>query len=778
MAFWLAEKREEQEFDHIRRFDPRFWTVNFPRPMVASVVSTDVDAMRIDATFLRKADLAGLIWDSTDRYDHPLLAYKTVKDYSRTTLSFRWRSGGIIPLDGIHGPTLTIEGRDAEGNARTWYVRLWNYAVGGIEDAQITLPFSSLEGGFFLPDDADPVWPGDIDRMFISLVAPDFEPGLDEPLDSLVEGWVEISEIRCDGNHALIEIGDVMIPAHGLAVATGFNDNGVVTPARLLRNIRELGYRGSIVHYVGMSHYFRLEHRDEAYLAVKSGDPLNAPTRQWHEDFFRICTESGYRPVASLSYELLAQNCPPEWMQRDHLGAPALTGWDPPSSLLSPANGEAMAWLQYVAGEFVGLMVAAGAEVRFQVGEPWWWIFADGRICLYDDAAKAAFGGAPPAIADMRASLSSAQTDLLDAAGALLAQSTSALVAAARNAAGGIAFESLLLVFPPTLLDPTMPEARRADLPLAWAHPAFDRLQVEDYDWLTAGADAYRRSGYATIDARLGYPPEEQDYFAGFVLTSEQRDLWRRIDAGIDEARQREPHEIVVWAMPQVMRDGYTRLPEPLESDTMQAFDDVHYPLALGRDATVIPEFSTNVMVTASGFERRNSLWSNARLRFDVGPGIRSETELGDLIAFYRARRGPARGFLLRDPSDYSSNGMVGTPTPSDQLLGHGDGERSLFALIKTYGEGSATQERRITRPRFETLLVSINGTLAVGGWTLLDGGVIFFEDPPTDGSEVRAGFVFDVPVRFAEDQLEISGTAFAAGEAPSVPVVEVREAA
>lgn len=778
MAFWLAEKREGQEFDHIRRFDPRFWTVNFPRPMVASVVATDVDALRVDATFLRKGDLAGLIWDSTDRYDHPLLAYKTVRDYSRMTLSFRWRSGGVIPLDGVHGPTLTIEGRDAEGTARTWYVRLWNYAVGGIEDAQVTLPFSSLVGGFHLPDDSDPVWPGDIDRMFISLVAPGFELGLDEPLDSTVDGWVELSEIRAEGQHALIEIGDVMIPPHGLAVATGFDDNGVVTPARLLRNIRQLGYRGSVVHYVGMSHYFRLEHRDDAYLAVKTGDPLNPPTRRWHEDFFRLCTEAGLSPVASLSYELLAQNCPPEWMQRDHLGAPALTGWDPPSSLLSPANTEAMGWLQTVAAAFAALMVEADSPVRFQVGEPWWWIFADGRICLYDDAARAAFGGDPPVIANLRASLSTVQTDLLDDAGELLAQTTADLVTAARMAAGAAPFESLLLVFPPTLLDPATPEARRANLPLAWAHPAFDRLQVEDYDWLTGGADAYRRSGYATIDARLGYPPTQQDYFAGFVLTGEQRDLWRRIDARVDEARQRAPHEIVVWALPQIMRDGYTRLPEPLETDTMQAFDDVEYPLALGRDATVIPEFSTNVMVTASGFERRNSLWSNARLRFDVGPGIRSETELGELIAFYRARRGPARGFRLRDPSDHSSNGMVGTPTPVDQLLGTGDGARSEFPLTKSYGERDAIQVRRITRPRFETLLVSIDGELQVGGWTLEDGGVIAFAEPPTDGADVCAGYLFDVPVRFAEDQLEIAGAAFAAGDAPSVPVVEVREAA
>ena len=47
----------------------------------------------------------------------------------------------------------------------------------------------------------------------------------------------------------------------------------------------------------------------------------------------------------------------------------------------------------------------------------------------------------------------------------------------------------------------------------------------------------------------------------------------------------------------------------------------------------------------------------------------------------------------------------------------------------------------------------------------------------PKAGAEVRAGFLFDVPVRFAEDRLDINGIAFAAGEAPSVPLIEVREA-
>lgn len=481
-----------------------------------------------------------------------------------------------------------------------------------------------------------------------------------------------------------------------------------------------------------------------------------------------------------MSYELLAEHCPAAWQQRAWNGDPARTGWDPPSALLSPASTEAMTWLQGVGTAFAELMRDAGVAVRCQVGEPWWWVMGDGRICLYDIAARAALGGAPIEIPDLRAPLSDPQKALLDAAGALLAGSTAALASAIR--AVDPEAELLLLTFTPTVLDPATPEARRANLPLGWASPAFDRLQVEDYDWLTAGADSSRRAAYRVVNERLGYPPEEQDYLAGFVLRPEDAALWRRIDAGIDEARTRQAHEVFVWALPQICRDGFVRLPGPLaappaEDSDMLAFDDIAFPLALGSDASVSPEFSTSVAVTASGFERRNSLWSDARLRFDIGPGLRSEAELGTLIAFFRARRGAARGFRLRDPSDFSSNGMTGVPGAADQFLGVGDGLTASFPLVKRYGGGAEPQVRRITRPVAASVHVSVDGAVTAD-WTLTAPGVVAFATPPLPGAIVRAGFLFDVPVRFAEDRLDIAGASFAAGEAPSVPVVEVREAA
>lgn len=39
MGHWLAAARNGQHAEVMQRFDPRFWTVNFPRPMMAAVTT-------------------------------------------------------------------------------------------------------------------------------------------------------------------------------------------------------------------------------------------------------------------------------------------------------------------------------------------------------------------------------------------------------------------------------------------------------------------------------------------------------------------------------------------------------------------------------------------------------------------------------------------------------------------------------------------------------------------------------------------------------------------
>ncbi|MES2782192.1 MAG: DUF2460 domain-containing protein, partial [Pseudomonadota bacterium] len=183
---------------------------------------------------------------------------------------------------------------------------------------------------------------------------------------------------------------------------------------------------------------------------------------------------------------------------------------------------------------------------------------------------------------------------------------------------------------------------------------------------------------------------------------------------------------------------------------------------------------STNVVTTLSGHERRNSSWSNARLSYDVGPGVRSENELGQLLSFFRARRGPAVGFRFTDPIDNSSNGMSGNPNMLDQRLGLGNAVRTTFPLLKTYGADG--QVRRITRPVAATVSVAVNGVTATG-WSLGTGGVVSFATAPAMGAVITAGYRFDVPVRFASDRIDVARATFGAGDMPNVPLIEIREA-
>lgn len=768
----VSERGEQQAADFIHRFDPRFWTVNFPRPMLGCVVASAVDALRVDVSFQRREDLCGLIWEAEDRWDHPLLRYETARDFRRCQLEFRWRSGGLKPLDAVNGPVLTIEGRDAGGAARTWYVRLWNYASGTPEDAGISLDFGALDGGFLLPGEADPVFAGDVDRMFISLVAPDYDGSAGLRL-AAAEGWAELSDIRCTGSGAVLEIGDVQQPEHGLSIAVGYDDQYHLTPSRVVRMIDALGYRGDILHYVGMSHYPRLERVGAALVAGTSGGALAGPCAAWHADFARAAKAAGLGIIWSLSFELFDAYCPASWKQRDASGAPALTGWVPPSTLLSPANGAATGYLHSIAAAFVGIGVAAGLPAKFQVGEPWWWTNAGGKFCCYDAATVAALGAASVPMADIGGPKSSAQIAMLDALGALLASATAGVVAAARGAAGPGGLVSHLLVFLPTVLDSAAPEARRANVPPGWAHPAFDVLQLEDYDWLTGGRGAETVPGTAAVTARLNYPVATQHYLAGFVLNAADRGQWRPIMDAAANAQRRGVARCFVWALPQVARDGLVIGPAQTEED-MTEFDAVDFPLAIGRAAEVVTEFSTQVIAAPSGHEQRVSEWADARMHYDAGPGVRSENEVRTLADFFRARRGAARAFRFRDPFDHSSRSDGSAPGAGDQRIGTGDGVRRDFALVKLYGNAPDAQVRRIMLPVAGSVRVAVGGAATSSFAVLADGTVLLDVAPPV-GAAVSAGFLFDVPVRFAEDRLAVSHATFRAGEVPNVPLVEVR---
>lgn len=53
MGHWLAPPGAARVLTTIKRFDARYWTLNFPRPMMASATTTGPNSLRVDAVFYR-----------------------------------------------------------------------------------------------------------------------------------------------------------------------------------------------------------------------------------------------------------------------------------------------------------------------------------------------------------------------------------------------------------------------------------------------------------------------------------------------------------------------------------------------------------------------------------------------------------------------------------------------------------------------------------------------------------------------------------------------------
>jgi uncharacterized protein (TIGR02217 family) len=207
------------------------------------------------------------------------------------------------------------------------------------------------------------------------------------------------------------------------------------------------------------------------------------------------------------------------------------------------------------------------------------------------------------------------------------------------------------------------------------------------------------------------------------------------------------------------------------------AFHPIRFPLDVALGARGGPERLTDIVTLASGAEARNSRWAASRRRYNAGYGIKSREDMQAVLAFFEERRGRFHSFLWRDALDFSSNGGSGTPTPFDQALGTGDGTRTTFQLVKQYGASFDPYLRPITKPVAESVRIAVADTEATAGWTVDPlTGIVAFETAPESGAAVTAGFLFDVPVRFDTDRLDIELTSFEAADAPSIPLIEVRE--
>ncbi len=208
------------------------------------------------------------------------------------------------------------------------------------------------------------------------------------------------------------------------------------------------------------------------------------------------------------------------------------------------------------------------------------------------------------------------------------------------------------------------------------------------------------------------------------------------------------------------------------------AFHEIQFPPSLSFGSVGGPERRTEIVSLANGFEERNSPWAHSRRRYDAGLGLRSLDDVAKIIAFFEAREGQLHSFRWKDWADHKSCAPLSNPTAFDQLIAVGDEVTRVIPLMKVYQSGLQSYARPIQKPVEGTVRVSVGGDElqeTIDYTVDFVTGEVIFPHPPDLDAEIRAGYEFDVPVRFDTDSIQTSVSSFRAGDAPNVPVVEVR---
>lgn len=233
-------------------------------------------------------------------------------------------------------------------------------------------------------------------------------------------------------------------------------------------------------------------------------------------------------------------------------------------------------------------------------------------------------------------------------------------------------------------------------------------------------------------------------------------------------------------------------------------FVEVRFPEKIDFGVEGGPQFFTSIVTTVGGHEQRNINWEEGRARYTSRHRLKDQTDMDELIAFFRARRGKAVGFRFRDFVDWCSDmpAVIANPVPdvdsnsplppagamTHQAIGTGDGLEVDFQLIKTYSSGPTTEDfvRQIKKPADDSpgassstaavrmFVDGVEQTIGVDYTVNSLTGVVTFTSAPGSGLAITADYFFDVPVRFDIDQMDVSLDTFDIESWDGIRIVEI----
>ena len=172
---------------------------------------------------------------------------------------------------------------------------------------------------------------------------------------------------------------------------------------------------------------------------------------------------------------------------------------------------------------------------------------------------------------------------------------------------------------------------------------------------------------------------------------------------------------------------------------------DIRLSTRVERGFSAVRMASTRVVQLRNGHERRNANWASKKRRYTSKYGAFTQDMLEELLAFSEIADGQANAFRFKDWSDWRAYAQpLGTAPASGT---------TPVQLVRTYTRGAYSKVRTITKPVAGTVVVYVDGTPKAGTVDDLTG--LWTPSTAWSGGTLTADFQFDVPVRFATDEIE-----------------------
>jgi uncharacterized protein (TIGR02217 family) len=202
---------------------------------------------------------------------------------------------------------------------------------------------------------------------------------------------------------------------------------------------------------------------------------------------------------------------------------------------------------------------------------------------------------------------------------------------------------------------------------------------------------------------------------------------------------------------------------------------DLRFPTGLSYSTSGGPRNPAYLSDDDGGLAHVVNRYTGALHEFKIEYSDKTSAEIAELISFFLICEGSLFSFRFKDWSDFTTaEDHVGSITDMDEDIGVGDGTERTFQLSKTYLSGAESLVRTITKPVLGTVVVSVDGVPTADFDVNYELGTVSLFNIPVLNAVIRAGFEFDVPVRFADGSISISKETYEGSAVSTVRLIEV----